>query len=79
MKKVSALENCYKNFKVTHADQTGAFVQQVVKSSLDAKYGFPQKIQNKDGIDKIGVRFEYKRTGQEDQYIVPYNTNALQM
>ena len=34
------------------------------------KYGFPQKLQNKDGIDRDGIRFEYKRTEQEDRYIV---------
>ena len=43
------------------------------------KYGFPQKLQNKDGIDKDGIRFEYKRTELEDRYIVPYNPYALQM
>ena len=36
-------------------------------------------IRNKDGIDKDGIRFEYKRTEQEDRYIVPYNPYALQM
>ena len=43
------------------------------------KYGFPQKLQNKDGIGKGGIIFEYKRTEQEDRYIVPYNPYVLQM
>ena len=34
------------------------------------KYGFPLKLWNKDAIDKDGIRFEYKRTEQEDRYIV---------
>ena len=47
------------------------------ESLEQCKYGFPYKMRPTDGLDRLGIRYEYARTEEEDERIVPYVPDLL--
>ena len=74
--KGSCSESSSRPYNYTHALTLGV---KGMKGELltRCKYGFPYAKRQTDGLDNLGIRYEYARTDYEDARVVPYVPDLL--